>query len=283
MDLKRVLITGKNSYVGTNVEKWLMREPDKYYVESISVRDDSWKYFDFSKFDVVFHVAGIAHIKEIKKNRDLYYKVNRDLAIEVANKAKDSDVKHFVFMSTMSVYGIDEGRISIDSIAIPNTFYGKSKLEAENLIITLNNDKFKVAVLRPPLIYGKDSPGNYSKLSYLSKSIRIFPDIDNIRSMIYIENLCEYIKIVINNSDSKFHFPQNFEYVCTTSIVKNISIINGNKVIFTKMFNIFLKNFKFRIIRKIFGDLIYDKKMSNFDIEYNLFNFKDSIINTELK
>jgi nucleoside-diphosphate-sugar epimerase len=75
--LKRVLITGANSYVGTNVEKWLMKEPDKFYVETLDMKDPNWRNFDFSKFDVVFHVAGIAHVSTKKSMKDLYYKVNQ--------------------------------------------------------------------------------------------------------------------------------------------------------------------------------------------------------------
>jgi len=131
MSIKRVLITGSNSYVGTTVEKWLMKEPDQFYVETISVRGEAWKSFDFSKFDVVFHVAGIAHIKKTKKNKDLYFKVNKDLAFEVAEKAKDSGVSQFIFMSSMIVYNSKETKITKDTIPNPDNFYGKSKLEAE--------------------------------------------------------------------------------------------------------------------------------------------------------
>ena len=90
--MKKVLITGKNSYVGTSLEKWLGNYPARYSIISISLRNDSWKEKDFSEYDVVFHVAGIAHIKETKKNANLYYKVNRDLAFEVAQKAKIEEI-----------------------------------------------------------------------------------------------------------------------------------------------------------------------------------------------
>ena len=56
--MKKVLITGANSYIGTNVEQWLLKEPDKYHVETLDMKDPNWINFDFSKFDVVFHVAG---------------------------------------------------------------------------------------------------------------------------------------------------------------------------------------------------------------------------------
>ena len=89
-DMKRVLITGANSYVGTNVERWLKKYPDEFEVDTVGTFNDEWKTADFSRYDVVFHVAGIAHQKETKENAHLYYEVNKDLAIETAKKAKES-------------------------------------------------------------------------------------------------------------------------------------------------------------------------------------------------
>src|SRR5690625_1218288 len=99
--MKNVLITGKNSYVGNNLEKWLHQYPEKYFVDKISLRDNSWEKHDFSKYDVLVHCVGIAHQKETKENVTSYYKVNRDLAYEVAKKAKNEKISHFVFFSSM--------------------------------------------------------------------------------------------------------------------------------------------------------------------------------------
>ncbi|PRY82681.1 NAD-dependent epimerase/dehydratase family protein [Alkalibacterium olivapovliticus] len=132
--MKKVLITGKKSYIGTSVENWIMKEPDNYHVDTIDMRDGLWKEMDFSKYDVVFHVAGIAHIKETSKNQGLYYKVNRDLAYETAKKAKENGVNQFIFLSSMSVYGIDSGYITKFTPLRPKNAYGKSKVEAEKLI-----------------------------------------------------------------------------------------------------------------------------------------------------
>ncbi|WP_326929628.1 NAD-dependent epimerase/dehydratase family protein [Bacillus sp. m3-13] len=187
--MKNILITGKHSYVGKNLEKWLNKyPPDLYLTDSISLRDDSWKEKDFSKYDVVFHVAGIAHIKETEENAHLYYKVNRDLAYETAKKAKNDGVNLFVFLSSMSVYGIESGLIDKHTPPRPISNYGKSKLEAEYLIEDLADDNFKVIILRPPMIYGKGCNGNYPKLVNLAKKSPFFLDIKNKRSMIYIDN-----------------------------------------------------------------------------------------------
>lgn len=118
--MKKILITGKNSYIGESVENWLLKEPDKYKVDTVDMKDGSWKEKDFSEYDVVFHVAGIAHIKETSDNQELYYKVNRDLAYETAQKAKQGGIKQFVFLSSMSVYGVETGVINKNTPVCPN-------------------------------------------------------------------------------------------------------------------------------------------------------------------
>ena len=151
----------------------------------------------FSGYDSVFHVAGIAHIKETIKNRDLYFSVNRDLAYEVAKKAKEDGVRQFVFLSTMSVYGLNTGIIDNNTPEAPKNAYGRSKLEAEKLIRELEAANFQVAIIRPPMVYGKGAKGNYQRLSKFAQKSPIFPDYNNQRSMLYIDNLCEFVRLII--------------------------------------------------------------------------------------
>src|SRR5690625_5109469 len=119
--MKKILVTGVNSYFGNRFAEWVEQYPDEYHVDRISVRDDKWKEIDFSAYDSVLHVAGIAHRKETKNNTELYYRVNRDLAYVLAEKAKSDGVKHFIFLSTMSVYGLDEGMIDKDTPLKPKS------------------------------------------------------------------------------------------------------------------------------------------------------------------
>lgn len=284
--MKRVLITGAHSYVGTNVEKWLMREPDKYYVETLDMKDPLWKEFDFSNFDVVFHVAGIAHVSSKKNMENLYYQVNRNLTIETAEKAKFQGVKQFIFMSSIIVYGDSRSSkciIDRNTIPKPSNFYGNSKLQAEEGIRHLEADNFMVVVLRPPMIYGKDSKGNYRKFAKIAKYLPVFPDIDNERSMLHIDNLCEFIRQIIINEESGLFFPQNKEYVKTSDMARMISEVYGKKIRLTKVFNRILKvlSKKFRIINKIFGNLTYEKTMSEYKTDYRIMDIRESIIATE--
>jgi nucleoside-diphosphate-sugar epimerase len=282
--MKKILITGENSYVGRSLEKWLGNYPNSYSIHSISLRNDSWKKIDFSKYDVVFHVAGIAHIKETKENSHLYYKVNRDLAYEVAQKAKIESVNQFIFLSSMSVYGIENGVIDKDSPLNPKSNYGKSKLEAEKLITNLEDEFFKVAILRPPMIYGKGCKGNYTKLAKLALKTPIFPEIDNKRSMIYIDNLSEFVKSVVDNCSSGLFFPQNNNYVNTSRMVELIAKTHGKKILLIRLFNPLLILIKRNeTVSKVFGNLTYEKNLSkNSNFQINSFvDFEESIRLTE--
>ncbi len=277
--MKRILITGKNSYVGKSLEKWLENNPDHYFIDSISLRDESWKEMDFSKYDVVFHVAGIAHIRETKENSHLYYSINRDLAYEVAKKAKINGIKQFIFLSSMSVYGMESGTINADTPLNPKNNYGKSKLQAEKLIASIEEENFKIVTLRPPMIYGKGCKGNYTKLANIAVKTPIFPNICNKRSMIYIDNLCELIRILIDNSSNGIYLPQNKEQVCTSELVKMIAEMHGKKVKLTTVFNPLISFVQTNLIKKVFGDLVYEVYEPK--MNYHVYDFKSSISLTE--
>lgn len=279
--MKNILITGANSYIGTSFEKWLKKYPEKYKVDTIDMIGDRWRQKSFAGYDVVFHVAGIVHVKETKKNKELYYKINRDLAYETANKAKEDGVKQFIFMSSMSVYGMQSGVINKDTPLNPKTSYGKSKLQAELLLGPMSNENFRISILRPPMVYGEGCKGNYSKLVKLVQKLPIFPDIDNIRSMLHIDNLCEFVRIIIDNEEFGLFFPQNDEYINTSELVKIISKeVHGKKIKLTKIFNPILKSLlnRVRIVNKVFGDLVYEKSMSDYcKANYRIRKFEELI------
>lgn len=286
--MKKILITGANSYIGTSFEKWLGKWQEDYSVETVDMKDDTWKEKDFSAYDVVFHVAGLAHVSTDPKMEALYYKVNRDLTIETANKAKNDGVKQFIFMSSIIVYGdsshINHKRV-IDKNTVPNpsNFYGNSKLQAEEGIIPLMDDKFKIVVLRPPMIYGKGSKGNYPKLAKIAQKLPLFPDVDNERSMLHIDNLCDFIRLVVKNEEKGMFFPQNKEYVKTSQLVKLVSEAHNKKIILTKIGNPILRimGHKVGIVNKVFGNLVYEKSMSNYKENYTIMDLRESVIKTE--
>jgi UDP-glucose 4-epimerase len=259
-----------------------MKEPDKYYVESISVRGEEWKSFDFSKFDVVLHVAGIAHVSAKKRMRDLYFKVNRDLTVEVAEKSKKSEVKQFIFMSSMIVYSSRETQISSNTKPNPDNSYGLSKLEAEVGLYKLQSNNFKISIIRPPMIYGPSSKGNFPKLLMLAKKTPIFPRYENKRSMVFIDNLSNSVKCIIDRELSGMFFPQNKEYVNTSEVISLTKKIIFKKILLTRLFNpiIYLLKNKISLFNKMFSDSFYNFDMSSDILSNSIVSFRESLIMT---
>lgn len=284
--MKKILITGANSFVGVSLQGWLQSYPDDYLIDTIDMRDDKWKETNFSKYDTVFHVAGIAHVSYKSRNESLYFRINRDLAVETAELASKAGVSQFIFMSSIIVYGdsfSNSRAITKDTIPNPNNSYGCSKLKAEIGIQALGSDTFKIVILRPPMIYGKGAKGNYPKLSKLARTLPVFPDYDNQRSMLYIDNLCEFIRLIIENEEQGVFFPQNSEYVKTSELVKLISENYNKRILFLKIFNpiISLMIRCNTTINKLFGNFVYEKNISVYKENYQLYDLKDSIHITE--
>lgn len=285
--MKKILITGKNSYIGTSLENWLKKDPKSYTIETIDMREGFWKEQDFSQYDVIFHVAGIAHVSYDPKMQDLYFEVNRDLAIDTAMKAKTDEVGQFIFMSSIIVYGESDCNkrvIDRNTKPTPGNFYGESKLQAEEGVLKLADHNFKTVILRPPMIYGKGSKGNYPKLVKVAKVFPFFPDFDNERSMLHIDNLCEFIKIMIDQEETGIFFPQNKEYVKTSDMVKLIAEAYGKKIRLIRIFNPLIKVMvsKVRLINRVFGNLVYEKSISVYEkVNYQIRDFEESIKLTE--
>lgn len=289
--MKKILITGANSYIGMSVERWLGKWPDEYSVDTVDMKDGVWRKYDFSGYDAVYHVAGIAHAdigKVTEEQKALYYKINTDLAVETAKKAKASGVKQFIFMSSMIVYGrCKEKVITKDTEPKPANFYGDSKWQADQRIRGLQDESFKVVVLRPPMIYGKDSKGNYPQLAKLAGKLPVFPIVKNKRSMLYIDNLCEFVKLMIDNEESGVFFPQNGEYSVTSDLVKMIANAKGHRLVMIPGFGWAVKLMMKTpgkiggLAEKAFGDSCYELGMSRYEEDYRVVNLSESIKKTE--
>jgi len=296
--MKRILITGENSYIGTKVEEWLNHEPDKYQVETLDMKNASWAEADFSVYDSVYHVAGIAHAdisnvsEEVKQK---YYEVNCNLAVETAKKAKRAGVKQFIYMSSLLVYG-DSGngtyrdRRYIDNSTEPHptNFYGDSKWQAELKLSKMDCEDFHVVLVRPPMVYGPGCKGNYNGLRKIALLSLFFPDFNNHRSVLFVGNLCEFIRIIIEQNGRGVYWPQNSEYVKTSDFVREIAACHNRMIFVWRGLN-FLVPFGSvipgkikRMINKAFGSLVVDLNLSQSDIgNYQIYSFKESIRITE--
>lgn len=296
---KNILIVGQNSYIGKSLIAYI----DEHYSENfsynaISVRNEEWKDQDFSNYDVIIHLAGIAHAdvgNASEEEKERYYKVNTDLAVDVAKKAKKDGVKEFVYMSSMIVYG-NSGKVGTPKIVtaktVPNpaNFYGDSKLQADVAIREMSDDNFKVMVIRPPMIYGKGSKGNFATLAKLANKMPVFPSIDNARSMLYIDNLSEFMcqLMLIRDESIKrnatIFLPQNAEWEKTANVVKLIATAKGKKIVLLGILNPFVRLFSIipgkigNLANKAFGNMVYDLDASRYDgIDYQRVGMEEAV------
>ena len=229
------------------------------------------------------HVAGIAHVNAESKMEPLYYKVNRDLTIDIAKQAKAAGVKQFIFMSSQIVFheskSLKTEVLTFQTKENPNGFYGDSKLQAELGIKPLEDENFKVCILRPCMIYGLNAKGNFLRLVKLAQKTPIFPEWHNKRSMLYIDNLAEFVYQVIERKLAGIFYPQNRELADTVEIIRFFAKEAGHKIWITKLFNpcVWLGSFVLQPINKMFATYYYDPSMSVAEFDYQLVSFEDSL------
>lgn len=299
--MKRILITGAGSYIGCSVERYLQEYNGEngrelYRVDTLSLREESWENYDFSGYDAVFHVAGIAHAdvgKVPEEKQALYYEVNRDLAVRTAKKAKSQGAGQFIYMSSIIVYGdsAPAGRrrvITPDTIPAPANFYGDSKLKAEEALLSLEDERFRVAVLRPPMIYGRGSKGNYPLLARLAVRLPVFPAFPNSRSVLYVENLAEFVRLLAESGRGGVFFPQNAETVSTPELVAAIADARGKRIRLWRALNPLVRLAAKMpgkiggLCNKAFGSMAYEQEMSRKDFDgYQRYSLEESVRRTE--
>ena len=281
--MPKILVSGSSGYIGTSFRQWLSRIPDAPHVDTISLRDEHWRGMSFSGYDALIHAAAIVHRSGL--TAEDYYKVNRDLTVAVAQKAKAEGVPHFVFISTMAVYGMNEGHITPDTLPAPKSDYAKSKYAAEVELAALECETFTISIIRPPLVYGPHCPGNYMSLSRLARLVPLFPDVPNVRSMIYIDNLSEFMRMIVSQRIGGPLFPQNSQYVNTGHMAVLVAEASGKKLFLSKMLGRAISP-AIRcslVLRKVFGSLTYDQSMSSVHsadgrtLSYETVSFESSV------
>lgn len=282
--MKKILLVGQNGYIGSAFERY-MSTFSEYSVSSVSSLNYEWQKCDFSDYDAVYNVSGLAHANARQASEKEYYNVNGVLPVKIAEKAKKEAVPLFVHMSSMIIYGdmseLGKAKI-IDETTVPDAegVYGKSKIMSEKGLMELADSKFKVALIRPPLIYGEDAQDNFRRLVKFAVSSPVFPDIKNKQSMLYIDNLCELVRLIIDESCGGIFYPQQEKYIVTSQLVRDIAGKAGHSIFITKAFNPILKllSNKMAFVRKAFGNLTYDMSISNhFEGKYRIVNYEDSV------
>lgn len=298
--MKRVLVLGNHSYIGTSFASYVMRcQKERFCVDCVSLHGSDWQNMDWSAYDSVINVTGKAHadlrrLSEAEKRE--YYEVNYRLACLTGKKARADGAGQYIYLSSILVYGDSGNRersrvISEDTKPAPSNFYGDSKLRAEQGLTKLFSGKksrTRLAILRLPMIYGSGCKGNYQTLAKLAKRIPVFPDYQNQRSMLYIENLCEFLCLLAEHQDEGLFFPQDGNYVSTSRMVQLIAAEHGRRVACLSMLNPAVRIgmvFPGRIgsmAKKAFGSLVYEGEMSMYDRgEYRKYTLKEGIHRSE--
>lgn len=279
--MKQIIIAGAGSYIGDRLAAHL-EKAEGYRIAVVDLQREGWQ--DEIRFcDALVQVAGIAHVRETEENMALYYKVNRDMAYECAKLAKTRGVMQFIYMSSMSVYGRTTGHITADTPLQPESHYGRSKTAGEALLGALEDEKFRVAVLRPPMVYGPGCRGNYPRLSALARRLPLFPALGQQRSMVYIGNLCEAIRLIIDCGQGGLFFPQDPAYHNVPGLMVRIARVHGKRLRLVPGFGRILGVLAERIdlFGKVFGSLTYDMDLPGAPGKYQLFSNEEAVLESE--
>ena len=284
----KVVIIGINSYIGEHIKMHLQKYG--HIVTELDAIGDAYKEYDFTGIDAVIHVAAIVHEKAKTASELMFYQVNTQLPIAVANRAKEFGVRLFVFMSTMAVYGSDKSLpkgnvITAETPLRPSTLYGKSKLEAEKGLLNLMDKDFKVAVVRPPNVYGKNCKGNYMEgFKKLATKLPLFPKafLQSRQSMVYIDNLSELIRLILISEKTGIYTPQDDVIPNSCDLVEMIAKSLKRKTRRSALVGVIISPFGFiPIVKKIFGGVSYSTELSNsFNNAYQIVSFQDGMIRT---
>ena len=293
--MKKILILGANSYIGTSFENYIKENyPEGYEICRTSLRGTAWQQEDWSGYDSILNVTGKAHADIAtltEEQKQEYYTVNCDLAVEAAKKAIADGAGQYIYLSSIIVYGDSSNsrkpvRITADTRPNPSNFYGDSKWQAEQKlqeVFAAENGRTVLAIVRPPMIYGPGSKGNYRMLKKLAEKLPAFPTFRNERSMLYIGNLAEFLRILVEESREGTFLPQNAEYVCTADMVYEIARAERKKILRWGWLNplvglaFFLPGKIGKMAKKAFGSMTIDRELSLAVPGYQRYDLKESV------
>lgn len=281
--MKKILILGANSYIGTSFENYMQQKyPDDYEIHTTSLHGEAWRQEDWSGYDSILNVTGKAHadiaqLSEAQKQE--YYAINCDLAVETAKKAIEDGAAQYIYLSSIIIYGDSSNsrtpvRITADTKPAPSNFYGDSKWQAEQKLQELFRTAEKttrhtrLVLLRLPMIYGPGCKGNYKTLVKMSQKLPLFPTYHNERSVLHIDQLAEYLRNLVERGESGLFLPQDDTCRSTPDMVFELAEAAGRRMYHAAWMNPFVRLAFYlpgkpgRLARKAFGTLVIDHELS---------------------
>lgn len=230
----QIIITGASGFVGQNLTKYLFDIGD-YEITTLSLRNNDWENSLKNNADVMIHLAGKAHDTSKTSDEDEYFKINRDLTITLFDKFIESDIKDFFYFSSVkAVADTIDNILKENVIGNPLTPYGKSKLQAEEYLLSKSLPEGKrLFIIRPCMIHGPGNKGNLNLLYKVVKKRIPWPlaAFQNERSFLSIDNLCYLIESMIKKIDLPsgiYNFADD-KAMSTNELVELISETLGKK------------------------------------------------------
>ncbi|MFX4233907.1 NAD-dependent epimerase/dehydratase family protein [Aliarcobacter butzleri] len=259
----KLLITGSNGFIGNY---FINNYKSKYNIKTFSFLKDDINRLDCNSIDIVFHLSALVH-QMGGASASEYEKINVTQTLQLAKKAKESGVKHFVFMSTVKVYGEETNSIYTENtVCNPEDDYGKSKLKAEHELQKLEDENFKISIIRTPIVYGYGVKANIKNLINLVNKVPVLPlgKIKNKRSMVYIGNLCHLVDEIIIQKKSGIFLACDDEPLSTSKLIELIAKNLDRKMYLIKIpfFETLLKILKPSFHERLYGSLEVDNNIT---------------------
>ncbi len=257
----KILLTGSSGFIGSYFQS---NYNDRYDIETFSFLEDDLDDLDLTQINTVVHLSALVHQMDGAAKEE-YFRVNVDNTLALAQKAKQSSVKQFIFMSSVKVYGEESDTPYTEtSKCDPQDDYSKSKLEAENRLKELEDDEFTVSIIRTPVVYGKEVKSNMLNLAKMAINVPVLPfgNITNRRSMVYIGNLCDMIERLCESKMSGIFLAGDDQPISTTKLIETITKAKGGKAILLNvpLFPQLLRRVKPSLHKKLYGNLEVDNR-----------------------
>ncbi|AFL69136.1 NAD-dependent epimerase/dehydratase family protein [Sulfurospirillum barnesii] len=262
-----VLVTGASEFIGGY---FTTHYSATYNISFCSFHQENLDALALGGISTILHLSAIVH--QPNATQALCNEFNVSKTVNLALKAKEAGVKQFVFMSTIAVYDTSLTFLNEDSLLNPATFYGQSKLEAEKQLLALEDEHFKVSIIRPPMVYGANAPGNIKSLMKLIDKVPILPfgGIMNQRSFVYVGNLCAMIDCIMKQRQSGIFLASDDAPLSTTQLIEHIARAKNKKkyLLHVKLFEYMLRWLKPSLYQRLFCDLVVDNSQTKATLDF---------------